>query len=146
MPKVVAVCISGEPQEPKRPVDAARFVVARGVEGDAHFGSGRRQVSLLRSEDIREAGTKAGFPFPPGGLAENLVVEGMAERPPLGTVLRFDGGAALRVVEHGKAPGEPHSYDYRGWCLLPDVGIFLEVTEGGEVRPGEECSLTLPES
>ena len=50
----------------------------------------------------------------------------------------------LRVAERGKRPGEPHTYSYRGECLLPTVGYFLDVLEGGAVRPGDEVTWELP--
>jgi len=47
----------------------------------------------------------------------------------------------LVVLEKGKGPDEPHSYSYRGSCLLPTVGFFLQVSKGGRVRPGDAVSL-----
>ena len=49
--------------------------------------------------------------------------------------------AVLEVVEKGKKPGEPHSYDYRGWCLLPTVGFFLRVIEEGHASAGDEARI-----
>ncbi|NLH94601.1 MAG: MOSC domain-containing protein [Synergistaceae bacterium] len=141
MAKVVAVCTSSKRQEPKAVRSSAFFVEGKGIEGDSHFGLAERQISLLRSEDIREAEKTAGFPFPPGSLAENLVIEGLPEDLPLGAVLAIGPDVRLRVVEKGKKPGEPHTYDYRGWCLLPKVGYFLSVERGGRVVPGDETVL-----
>ncbi|EHM09216.1 hypothetical protein TheveDRAFT_0027 [Thermanaerovibrio velox DSM 12556] len=131
--RLTAVCVSEDRREPKRPVDEALFVQGKGIEGDSHFGIGERQVSLLRLEDILTAQGEAGFPFPPGSLAENLVVEGLGEDIRPGQILSI-GSVRLRVVEKGKKPGEPHTYDYRGWCLLPSKGFFLEVLQGGRVK------------
>ena len=130
---VIAVCVSPTRREPKNAVDQA-FLLPGGIRGDSHFGVSPRQVSLLRQEDIDAAAVKAGFPFPPGSLAENLVVRGLPDDMRPGTVLSV-GTAVLRVIERGKRPGEPHSYDYRGYCLLPSVGYFLEVLHSGVVRP-----------
>ncbi|NLB83045.1 MAG: MOSC domain-containing protein, partial [Synergistaceae bacterium] len=47
----------------------------------------------------------------------------------------------LKVIERGKKPGEPHSYDYRGWCLLPVSGYFLSVVEGGSARRGDRVKI-----
>ena len=55
------------------------FLPEKGIEGDSHCGFGPRHVSLLRMEDVKEAETEAGFTFPPGSLAENLLVEGLPE-------------------------------------------------------------------
>jgi MOSC domain-containing protein YiiM len=112
-----------------------------GIKGDGHFGMRERQVSLLRSEDILEAENSAGFPFPPGSLAENLVIAGLPEDLSPGQTIRIGESVILIVVEKGKKPGEPHSYDYRGWCLLPEKGYFLRVEKGGEVQPGDPVIL-----
>lgn len=141
MAKVVAISTSKSRQEPKVPVERALAVEGKGIVGDSHFGFADRQVSLLRSEDIREAEKTAGFVFPPGSLAENLVVEGLPEELVPGQVLAIGADVRLVVVEKGKRPGEPHSYDYRGWCLLPTKGYFLSVERGGPVAPGDEVIL-----
>ena len=137
---IVAVCVSPTRREPKKAVDQA-FLIPGGIRGDSHFGVSPRQVSLLRQEDIDAAAVKAGFPFPPGSLAENLVVRGLPGDMRPGTVLSV-GTVVLRVIERGKRPDEPHSYDYRGYCLLPSVGYFLEVLHGGVIRPGDVATVS----
>ncbi|MDO9509319.1 MAG: MOSC domain-containing protein [Thermovirgaceae bacterium] len=143
--KILAVCISTNRQQPKKSSPEALFVVGKGIEGDSHFGMGDRQISLLRSEDIREAEKTAGFVFPPGVLAENLVVEGLPEELIRGQILTLDQTVRLVVVEKGKKPGEPHSYDYRGWCLLPTKGYFLSVEKGGKISTGDGVMLSQEE-
>ncbi len=130
-----AVCVSDDRQSVKRSVPLGSFRFG-GIEGDSHFAVTDREVSLLRLEDVRKAEEGAGFEFPFGCLAENLVVEGLPEEIPLGAVLKI-GTVRLMVLEKGKRPGEPHSYDYRGWCLLPEFGYFLKVMDEGEASPGE---------
>ncbi|NLG95176.1 MAG: MOSC domain-containing protein [Acetomicrobium flavidum] len=141
MARVLAVCVSSNRQEPKKPVAEARFIEGKGIDGDSHFGISSRQVSLLRYEDIKLAEKEAGFSFPPGSLAENLVVEGLPDQIPLGSRLKIGRDVVLLIIEKGKKPDEPHTYDYRGWCLLPKVGYFLEVVKGGIVKPGDEVVL-----
>ncbi|EFQ24552.1 MOSC domain containing protein [Aminomonas paucivorans DSM 12260] len=139
MARLVAVCASKVRQEPKVELPEGTCVEGKGLEGDSHFGIPGRPLSLLRREDVEQVEVLAGFPFPPGSLAENLVVEGLPDLA-VGDLLEI-GGALLRVAEKGKRPEEPHSYDYRGWCLLPTVGFFLEVERGGVLRPGDEVTL-----
>ncbi len=140
MARVLAVCTSAKRQEPKREVPAIRFVRG-GIEGDSHMGVTDREVSLLRAEDIRKAEREAGFDFPPGALAENLVVEGLPEDLGPGARISVGPSAVLEVVEKGKKPGEPHTYSYRGWCLLPAVGFFLRVVEGGAATGGDPATV-----
>lgn len=141
MPKVIAVCAGKDRRKPKTELEAALFVKGKGIYGDGHFGMGERQVSLLRSEDISQAENSAGFPFPPGSLAENLVIAGLPEDLSPGQTIRIGESVILIVVEKGKKPGEPHSYDYRGWCLLPEKGYFLRVEKGGRVKPEDAAIL-----
>ncbi|GAB6280858.1 MAG: molybdenum cofactor biosysynthesis protein [Thermovirga sp.] len=141
MAKVVAVCTSTDRQQPKTCLTEALFIKGKGIDGDSHFGMGQRQISLMRSEDIREAEKEAGFVFPPGALAENLVVEGLPKELLPGQRLSIGQDVTLVVVEKGKKPNEPHSYDYHGWCLLPTKGYFLSVERGGKVFPHDEVIL-----
>lgn len=136
-----ALCVSDERCNVKVPLKFGRFLFG-GLEGDAHFGFSDREVSLLREEDVKEAEREAGFEFPVGCLAENLTVAGLPEEIPLGSILQI-GTARLEVIEKGKRPGEPHSYGYRGWCLLPKVGYFLKVVQQGEASPGDEVFLEI---
>ena len=107
MARLVAVCASKVRQEPKVELPEVTCVEGKGLEGDSHFGIPGRPLSLLRREDVEQAEVLAGFPFPPGSLAENLVVEGLPDLA-VGDLLEI-GGALLRVAEKGKRPDEPHS-------------------------------------
>ncbi|WP_350449878.1 MOSC domain-containing protein [Aminobacterium mobile] len=137
MAKILAICVSEKRNEPKRLQNEASFIPG-GIEGDSHYGLSEREVSLLRREDIEDAEQKAGFSFPPGSLAENLVVEGLPSEIPSGALLQIGRDVILQVVGKGKKPGEPHSYDYKGWCLLPLCGYFLKVLRGGTAFLGDE--------
>lgn len=148
MGRLIAVCASEKRQEPKVPLQEAVVRFDGGIAGDSHGDHPSRPLSLLRLEDVADVERRAGFPVPPGSLAENLVVEGLdaAQLIP-GARLRLGEEVLLEVVEKGKRPEEPHSYDYRGICLLPTHGFFLRPLQGGSIRPGdavavEEDSLT----
>jgi MOSC domain-containing protein YiiM len=137
---LLAVCISSKRSSPKRTVEKA-FFASGGIEGDSHFGFNEREVSLLRREDVEKTEQQANILFPPGSLAENLLVKGLPEDLSPGTILAIGATVKLEVIEKGKKPGEPHTYDYMGWCLLPIWGYFLRVVQGGEVVPGDRVSL-----
>ena len=56
---IVSINVSRKTGTRKRPVESARFVEERGMEGDAHAGLiENRQVSLLAVEEIEEANLK----------------------------------------------------------------------------------------
>lgn len=142
MGRLIAVCASGKRQEPKIALNEAVVRIGGGVEGDSHSDHSSRPLSLLRREDIADAECREGFSIPPGALAENLVVEGLeAGQLVPGARLSLGDEVLLEVVERGKRPDEPHSYDYRGLCLLPTHGFFLRPLKGGRLRPGDAVSV-----
>lgn len=141
MAKVLAVCVSSQRNQPKIPVQEALLVEKAGIEGDSHYGISEREVSLLLREDVKQAESEANLEFPPGSLAENLLVQGLSsDILKIGTKIGI-GDVVLKVIEKGKKPGEPHSYDYMGWCLLPECGYFLSVLKGGIIKPGMDLSI-----
>jgi molybdopterin adenylyltransferase len=140
--RVLAVCISDEKGVPKRAVDSVRLRADHGIEGDAHAGPWHRQVSLLSSEDIegvRARGLRVEF----GAFAENIVVEGLdLTRFGLGTVFRLGASAAVRISQIGKVCHVRCAiYTQTGDCIMPRLGLFARVVEGGEVRPGDEVAV-----
>jgi MOSC domain-containing protein YiiM len=144
---IVSVNTSPKKGQIKRPVPAAEIQAGRGLEGDAHWDFGHRQVSLLAIEDIeaqRErigAGAAAGaaIELGPGSFAENLTTRGLdlaALR--VGDEIVVAGAVRLRVSQIGK---DCHTrcavYHLIGDCIMPERGIFCEVLSGGQVRPGD---------
>lgn len=54
MAKILAVCISENKGERKKPVDSVELQENHGIVGDAHAGEWHRQVSLLAMESIEK--------------------------------------------------------------------------------------------
>lgn len=155
MGKIVSVNISGQKHVIKKPVEEAELVPGKGIAGDAHFGFGKRQVSLLKYESIEKQrkelisksekngaapnGIKPGDLLP-GVYAENLTTSGLAlEKLKPGDEIKAGDNVRLRVTKIGK---ECHTrcdiYYTVGDCIMPKEGVFCEVLEGGIVRPGDE--------
>lgn len=141
MGTVRAVCVSERKGTPKRPQQQVQLAANYGVEGDAHAGTGHRQVSLLAAEQI-DAFRKRGAQIEYGAFGENVVVEGLdlgALRP--GTRLRC-GNARLEVTQIGK---ECHTAcairEAVGDCIMPREGVFARVLQGGMVRPGDAMTV-----
>ncbi len=145
--KVKAVCTSSRKGVSKEPVAEVNLVVGVGVEGDAHAGTTKRQVSLLCGnsiEKIRALGAEVG----PGDFAENLTVEGCTWRDfPLGARIQLARGPLLQVTQIGK---ECHTgcaiAEQVGTCVMPKEGIFARVLKGGPVRPGDELEVLANEA
>jgi len=140
---VVSVNLSLKKGQVKKPVPAAELVSGEGLAGDAHRGFGHRQVSLLMVESIEEQKRKLGEKPPvelgPGVFAENLTTKGLdLGRVEVGDEFLVGGRVRLRVTQIGK---ECHTrcavYRLTGDCIMPALGIFCEVLQGGEVRVGD---------
>ena len=139
--KLLAICTSAKKGIQKKEVSSAKLVPDWGIEGDAHAGHWHRQVSLLSFEkidDFRARGAEVDF----GAFGENLVVEGFDLRTlPVGTRFRI-GGALLELSQIGKAcHSHCEIYKVMGDCIMPREGVFTEVLQGGEIRPGDEIDL-----
>ena len=143
--RIRAVCISPEKGTVKRPVDSAMLIKDFGIEHDAHAGNWHRQISLLSYERVTEFNRQGGG-VTDGDFGENLLVEGIDLKSlPVGTTLT-SGTAILRVTQIGK---ECHSdceiRQRTGDCIMPREGIFAEVLEGGEIRPGDSLTVQPPD-
>jgi len=138
MGKVVAVSISGKKGMRKANVKAAMAVADFGLEGDAHASSKwHRQVSLLAMESIEKM-RAAGLDVGPGDFAENITTEGIdLVSLPIGTRVRV-GEAEGAVSQIGKkCHARCAIYELAGDCVMPKEGIFIKVTKGGPIKPGD---------
>ena len=143
---IVSVNISRKKGQAKIPVAEAQIIAGEGIREDAHRGFGHRQVSLLMIESIEEQRARlSGGPetgVGPGAYAENLTTRGIDLKGlevGAGLIIKGAGGAIrLRVSQIGK---ECHTkcaiYKLVGDCIMPGLGIFCEVLEGGTVRAGD---------
>ncbi len=139
--RVVSINVSERKGERKRPLTSARFVLDRGIDGDAHAGDWHRQVSLLALESVdkmRAAGAEVG----PGDFAENLTVSGLdLIALPLGTELEV-GSARLVISQHGKVCHDRcEIYRQVGDCVMPREGVFAVVTSAGDVAAGDAVNV-----
>ena len=140
-----AVCVSLEKGTVKRPVNHAALIQDFGIEHDAHAGKWHRQVSLLSWDSVTAFNRKGGG-VTDGDFGENLLVEGIdLKNLPVGTVLKA-GTAVLRITQIGKECHSDCEIRRRtGDCIMPREGIFAEVLEGGEIRPGDVITAQLPD-
>lgn len=141
---VKAICISEKRGTEKREITQAHFRKGFGIEGDAHAGKWHRQVSLLSYDKVVEFNAK-GANVGHGAFGENLVVEGIDfGKLPVGSIFRV-GTARLRMTQIGK---ECHShcaiYHRVGECIMPREGVFAEVLEDGDAKPGDILYVDYP--
>lgn len=137
--KVISVNISEVTGVVKNPIEVGHFVVAQGLDGDAHAGDWHRQVSLLAIESYRKMEGSEHPEFPIGSFAENLTTEGIClYELPIGTVITI-GPTVHRVTQIGKECHKGCAIKQTvGDCVMPREGIFTEVLEGGEIRAGDD--------
>jgi MOSC domain-containing protein YiiM len=138
MAHVLAVCISKNKGERKKPVQAVELRENHGIVGDGHAGDWHRQVSLLAQESIDKM-RALGLDVNAGDFAENITTVGIdLVALPIGTRLQIDE-TLLEVTQIGK---ECHTrcaiYYQAGDCVMPKEGIFASVISGGRIRPGDE--------
>lgn len=146
---IVSINISRRKGQAKTAVPEALIIAGEGIREDAHRGFGHRQVSLLMIESIEEqkarldgAAAEARIEIGPGAYAENLTTRGLdLKNLAVGDefVIRAgSGNVRLRVSQIGK---ECHTRcaiaKLAGDCIMPGLGIFCEVLEGGTVRAGD---------
>ncbi|MDD2850834.1 MAG: MOSC domain-containing protein [Desulfuromonadaceae bacterium] len=136
MAQVLAVCISENKGERKKPVDSVELRVNHGIVGDAHAGDWHRQVSLLAQESIDKM-RALGLIVSAGDFAENITTSGIdLVSLPIGSRLQI-GKTLLEVTQIGK---ECHTrcaiYYQAGDCVMPKEGIFTKVLQGGTVERG----------
>jgi cyclic pyranopterin phosphate synthase len=137
--EVVSLNVSERKGTTKQPVEEIKLVADFGVEGDAHAGAGKRQVSLLAIEDI-ESFSASGIAPLPGDFAENITTRGV-DLPslPIGTRLSI-GKAVLEVSQIGKECHEGCAIrKKKGDCIMPRRGIFACVVVGGKICRGDSC-------
>ena len=107
------------------------------MQGDAHAGSGHRQVSLLSAEKIEEF-QKTEPEIRYGSFGENLVVSGIDPALlPIGTCLRC-GTVLLEITQIGKECHSGCTIACRtGTCIMPTNGVFARVLTEGTIRTGD---------
>jgi MOSC domain-containing protein YiiM len=134
---IEAVCVAPRKGEPKRAVDEVRLQAGLGIAGDAHAGSGHRQVSFLAGEDV-DALRAEGLDLAPGAFGENVVTRGIDWRKAeIGGHISI-GSARLEITQIGKECHTPCAiYRAAGRCIMPDLGIFAKVLEEGVIHAGD---------
>lgn len=137
---IVAVSCSEGVGTAKAPVREALFITGRGIESDGHADTGRK-VSLLQAEHVEAFNAVHGHRAGPGDFAENVLTSGIdLSRLQPGDRLCIAEAAVLEVVQVGKEVLQ-HHYSFHGFRLLPTLGVFCRVIEGGRVAAGATISI-----
>ncbi len=142
--RIVSINVSRKKGQSKTPVPEAEVVAGEGIIDDAHRTFGHRQVSLLMLESIEEQAARIGdggsVKVGAGAFAENFTTQGIELRGlKIGDELVVGRGRVrLKITQIGK---ECHTrcaiYKFAGDCIMPELGVFCEVLEGGTVKAGD---------
>lgn len=120
------------------PLEAARLVEGKGLEGNLHEG-GRRQVTVIARAAWRRAEEDVGRSVDPSARRANLLVRGVELAGSEGRVLRVGGCRILvrgetrpcgRMDEQAEGLQEALRPEWRG-------GVYGEVLEGGTLGVGD---------
>lgn len=136
--KIKAISVSKEKGTSKENVPDASLEAGMGIAGDAHYGFGHRQISLLGWESINKVREK-GFDVKCGDYAENIATEGIdLNLLEVGTKLKLGGEVELEITQRGK---KCHSgcdiFKTVGDCIMPREGIFAKVNKSGQIKTGD---------
>ncbi len=142
--------ITGEASGAMQPLNEARLVAGKGIEGDRYFlGAGTysmkpgpdRQVTLIERETLEALARDHGIELAPEQHRRNLTVSGVAlnhlagRRFRVGPVLletvQLNAPCKYLVLVTGKDVYEP---------LLNRSGLNCRIIEGGAIRPGDPLS------
>ena len=134
--KLLHICISAKKGICKHEIPSALILEEFGMQDDVHAGDWHRQVSLLAHADIESMRAK-GLKLKPGAFGENLVIDGLdANELGIGSRLKV-GPVLLELTQIGKVCHNRCAIYYSaGDCIMPRVGLFARVVEGGELKTG----------
>lgn len=140
--KIVSIAVSKTKGTQKIPVGDALFEKGHGIQGDAHAGPWKRQISFLASEEIaksRARGLDVGF----GAYAENIATKGIEwKNIPLGTRLKLGKSVVVEITQIGKECHKKCAIYYKaGDCIMPREGIFAQVLKGGHIHCGDSIEI-----
>ncbi|HEY89542.1 MAG TPA: MOSC domain-containing protein [Thermoflexia bacterium] len=143
--RLIAVNRSHLRTEPKTAGVSGELVAGYGLVGDAHAGLNEREVALIAVAEIEAFNRTHQLGAGPGSFADNLTIAELdLTQLQVGDQLHV-GPTLLEVVQLGKPRSQAHSYNFKGHSILPDVGVFCRVLEGGPVQQGATVTI-LPAS
>lgn len=139
--EVYRLSISDTKGSKKYNVSSVYLERGSGIAGDAHAGSAR-QVSLLPFEAFDLI--RRSIPdIKPGDFAENITTRGIdLSSVSVGDLFLIGGSVRLIITYIGKdCHNDCVIKQTVGDCIMPRLGIFASVAEGGSIRVGDRIAL-----
>lgn len=167
--RVISVALDDGHRFSKVVRSSVRLLAGLGVEGDAHCGvtvqhrsrvaadptrPNLRQVHLIQSELFDELAGR-GFALAPGDLGENILTHGLDLLAlPRGTRLALGADALVELTGLRNPCSQIENFRQgllaavldraADGSLVRKAGVMAVVLAGGEVRPGDAITVTLP--
>lgn len=164
--RVVAVCMSREHGFPTYPQDVVSIGIL-GIEGDAHSGELResfrepgtlkrndRPISIVDERMRLWVNQELGLNIQHGDFNEQVVVEGLGDMGDfeVGTVITFDSGVTLEVVDHAQPCTKLEAHNGPGLIkalaekrddgsVYSKRGILCKVITPGDLKAGNVVTI-----
>jgi MOSC domain-containing protein YiiM len=139
---LLAIWLKGPKGEPPTPVEQARAIAGRGLEGNRHAG-GRRQVTLLDLDAWQAATGELGLSLDPSLRRANLLIQGVSLLESVGSRILV-GSVEIQILGETRpcawmdraSPGlrQALAREWRG-------GAYGEVSRGGAIRVGDRVTI-----
>ena len=139
MATVQAIHVAPQKGAPLESVEAVEAVAGEGLQGDRYLGvGGKRQLTIVSTEELDEAAEEWGQPIPPGATRRNVTISGMRLPRKAGAKLRL--GAVIVEVDQDCAPcGLMENCVGEGakQALVERAGVRARLPQGGAIRVGD---------
>jgi MOSC domain-containing protein YiiM len=124
------------------PLDSARLVAGRGIEGDRKGGNPKRNLNIM-SFEILEALRQEGFNTRPGQMGEQIVIQGLdVDTLAEGDRLQVGDQAWVEVVSHRTGCERfEHIQGKSPKLAAGRMGVMAKVVTGGMVAVGDPVKL-----
>jgi MOSC domain-containing protein YiiM len=138
-----AICVSERKGIVKTATPRARLRRDHGIDGDAHAGPGHRQVSILGLGEVESFKRRSGLQLRAGAFGENLIIASdELGSLGLGSSIRVGDTAVLSITQLGKQCHHHCAiFHQTGDCIMPRVGLFARVVEGGDIEVGAKAEV-----
>ena len=138
--EVYRLSVSSSKGSKKKNVSEAILIENSGIAGDAHAGS-ERQISLLPYEAF-DTVRRLLPDIQPGDFAENITTRGLDFSPAkVGDRLRIGDDVRVEITHIGKeCHNECPIQQAVGECIMPRLGVFASIIDGGRIRVGDRIS------
>lgn len=147
-PRVVSIVYtpSGSKRQPQGhytriPIDRAKLIEFRGIDGDLKGGTGNRQLNIMLAETLMELRVE-GFKTAPGELGEQIVIAGISMESLIPGVKVRLGKAVIEVTipRTGCARFEAIQGKSKE-SVKGRLGVLARVVIGGEIAVGDGVEL-----